>query len=78
VVIERVDGMLRLMIEDDGGGFDMGAAPEHTTERNGGLGLAGMRERLALIGGTLEIESSIGAGTAIFARIPLERERTPA
>jgi PAS domain S-box-containing protein len=78
VVIERVDGMLRLMIEDDGGGFDTGAAPEHTAERNGGLGLAGMRERLALIGGTLEIESSIGAGTAIFARIPLERERTPA
>jgi len=78
VVIERVDGMLRLTIEDDGGGFNAATSNEAVAERNGGLGLAGMRERLALIGGTLEIESSIGAGTAIFARIPLERERVPA
>jgi two-component system sensor histidine kinase UhpB len=70
VVVERVDATLRLMIEDDGCGFGSG--------RSDGLGLAGMRERLALIGGTLEIESSIGAGTTIFARIPLERERTTA
>jgi signal transduction histidine kinase len=78
VVIERVDGMLRLTIEDDGGGFNAATSNEAVAERNGGLGLAGMRERLALIGGTLEIESSIGAGTAIFARIPLERERVSA
>ena len=73
VVIERVDATLRLTIEDDGCGFGAAAA----SERNGSLGLAGMRERLALIGGSLEIESSMGAGTTIFARIPLERERVP-
>jgi len=67
-----------LTIEDDGGGFNAATSNEAVAERNGGLGLAGMRERLALIGGTLEIESSIGAGTAIFARIPLERERVSA
>jgi len=34
-----------------------------------------MRERLALLGGTLEIESTIGRGTTIYARIPIEAER---
>jgi len=65
---------LRLMIEDDGCGFGAAAGSEPAAERSDGLGLAGMRERLALIGGTLEIESSPGAGTTLFARIPLEQE----
>jgi signal transduction histidine kinase len=74
VVIERVGASLRLMIEDDGCGFrDFSKA-----ETNGGLGLVGMRERLGLIGGELEIETSNGAGTTIYARIPLELERTGA
>jgi signal transduction histidine kinase len=37
-----------------------------------------MRERLALIGGELEIESSPGVGTAVFARIPLDIARLTA
>jgi signal transduction histidine kinase len=37
-----------------------------------------MRERLSLIGGELEVESSAGVGTTIYARIPLERKRTAA
>jgi signal transduction histidine kinase len=37
-----------------------------------------MRERLSLIGGTLEIESAINAGTTIFARILLDGQRPPA
>jgi signal transduction histidine kinase len=74
VVIERFGTALRLMIEDDGCGFGAAGASEPAAERNDGLGLAGMRERLALIGGTLEIESSPGAGTTLFARVPLEHE----
>ncbi len=73
VVIDRSDGVLRLTIEDDGLGFAPTASGE--PDRRGGLGLAGMRERLALIGGELELESSPGAGTTIFARVPLEQER---
>jgi two-component system, NarL family, sensor histidine kinase UhpB len=78
IVVERVDATLRLLIEDDGCGFDASPANERTGERNGSLGLAGMRERLALIGGELEIESSVGGGTTVFAHIPLERERMTA
>ncbi len=51
-------------------GFDT----ETTTEprRNGGrLGLMGMRERVAMVGGTLHIESSPGSSTTVFVQIPL-------
>jgi signal transduction histidine kinase len=52
------------VIEDDGVGF----APHHPAE---GLGLIGMRERIALIGGRLTIESRQGAGTTIVAEVPV-------
>jgi PAS domain S-box-containing protein len=73
VVIERVGASLRLIIDDDGPGLQSPSAGE----RNGGLGLPGMRERLALIGGQLEIETS-ETGTTIFALIPLQQERLSA
>ena len=53
------------MIEDDGHGFDLRDVREE------GIGLVGMRERLALLDGRLEIESSKGAGTTIVAEVPL-------
>jgi signal transduction histidine kinase len=70
VVIDRDDAMLRLTIEDDGRGFDMTLKAE-PGNRGSGLGHAGMRERLALIGGQIEFESSPSVGTTIFVRIPL-------
>jgi signal transduction histidine kinase len=56
-----------LLIEDDGIGFDVATAFDHPQKR---LGLLGMRERLSLIGGTLGIESILGKGTTIVARVP--------
>ena len=76
IVIDRTDKTLQLTIEDNGYGFDPTLPPEpNGQQKSGGLGIAGMRERLALIDGDLVIESSIGGGTTIFARIPLEFER---
>lgn len=76
IVIDRSDSVLRLTIEDNGPGFVATPTGEVVAgRREGGLGLAGMHERLTLIGGELEIESSIGGGTTIFARIPLDNER---
>jgi signal transduction histidine kinase len=70
VLLEQRDDLLVLIIEDDGSGFD----PE-VRKRNGssgkGLGLVGMRERTALLGGTLEIESRPGEGTTVYARVPV-------
>lgn len=72
VVVDRGDGVLQVTIEDDGCGFDPKTAVEKGRNRKG-LGIAGMRERLSLIGGQFEIESSLGVGTTIFIRIPLAR-----
>ncbi len=58
------DGCVRIAIGDDGRGFDPAACGD------GGLGLTGMRERVALLHGELEISSS-GAGTTVAAAIPL-------
>ncbi len=52
-----------LEIDDDGVGFD-------PISRRGGLGLAGMKERVQRIGGTLEIASSVGKGTVVRVQIP--------
>jgi signal transduction histidine kinase len=77
VGIECGSAMIQLVIEDNGCGFNSSAAVEHP-DNHRGFGLAGMRERLSLLSGELEIESSIGAGTTIFARIPFKSERVTA
>jgi signal transduction histidine kinase len=77
VVIRRVGATLQVIIEDNGCGFDVGAMAAKPGG-HGGLGLDGMRGRLILIGGTLEVESAVGAGTTIFARIALDGQRTAA
>lgn len=73
VIIDRTETLLRLTIEDNGRGFEVATAGKLAREQlAGGLGIAGMRERVALIGGEIEIESSIGNGSTIFVRIPLD------
>jgi signal transduction histidine kinase len=67
VALERHADHVLLIIEDDGVGFD----PSSTAIGAGGVGLAGMRERAALIGADLQIESTAGRGTTVFVRVPL-------
>ncbi|HTH36935.1 MAG TPA: ATP-binding protein, partial [Pyrinomonadaceae bacterium] len=45
------------------------------SKRTQGMGLTGMRERAALIGGTLELESAPGSGTTIYVRVPAAARR---
>lgn len=69
IVVERTNREIRLVIEDDGCGFDN----EVVNARSGDdrrLGFAGMRERAALLGGELHVESSVGGGTAVYVRVP--------
>jgi signal transduction histidine kinase len=65
-VTESGDGELVAEVSDTGPGFDVGRRPSRAH-----LGLAGMRERAELLGGRLEIESRIGAGTRVRAYLPL-------
>ena len=64
VSVARRGSVVAAVIEDDGSGFDLRKVGEN------GIGLLGMRERLALIDGRLEIESRPGAGTTIVAEVP--------
>jgi two-component system, NarL family, sensor histidine kinase UhpB len=66
IILERMEGLMRAIIEDDGRGFDVDEAL-----RCGRLGLLGMRERVSMLGGTLTIESSERIGTTVFAEVPL-------
>jgi signal transduction histidine kinase len=64
VVLSRSGEHVTVVVEDDGAGFVPDAAPKSR------LGLLGMRERAALVGGELDVESSPDGGTAIRSRIP--------
>ena len=70
VLLEKRGNDLILIIEDDGIGFDT-AVMDGERPGEKGFGLSGMRERAALISGTLEIESSKNKGTSLFVRVPL-------
>jgi signal transduction histidine kinase len=66
VDVHERDGQLTLRIRDDGAGFD-------AENLSVGFGLTSMRERAALAGGALLLDTSPGAGTLVEARIPVGR-----
>jgi signal transduction histidine kinase len=73
VLLEDRGSLVVLVVEDDGVGFDVDEVMgSHVLQSN--LGLYGMRERAALLGGRLTIESTPGGGTSVFVEIPLGRE----
>jgi signal transduction histidine kinase/ligand-binding sensor domain-containing protein len=69
VQLEYRPGEIALEVRDDGQGFAVGEAPAP-----GHFGLTGMRERAAVIGGTLEVSSEPGGGTTVRLRVPAKRE----
>jgi two-component system sensor histidine kinase UhpB len=70
MLVQR-DGVVSLTVEDDGTGFD-----RHGEQaRAAGLGLSGMRERMTLVGGTLDIDAAPGRGTRVVATAPVSRGR---
>ncbi|MBN1658697.1 MAG: GAF domain-containing sensor histidine kinase [Anaerolineae bacterium] len=76
--ISQDDGYLRVVIEDNGCGFDPGAV-EAAYDRTGSIGLLTMRERADLIDGQLSIESSSTpphTGTSVILSVPLARLKT--
>ncbi len=68
VLLEQRDGQAVLIVEDNGRGYDPEA--EEAAGTNKGMGVTNMRERAALLGGDVEIESTPGAGTTVFVRVP--------
>ena len=66
VRVEEAGAAVTVTVEDDGRGFDAAAS-------NQGFGLLGMRERVALSGGELSVESSSQGGVRVTATLPVER-----
>jgi len=76
VLVRRQGDAVQTIVTDDGCGFDVESAlraPGAWTH----LGLHGMRERAALLDGSVTIESTPGEGTTLYARIPLPPESPP-
>jgi PAS domain S-box-containing protein len=66
IILERRSDQVLLIVEDDGVGFDAGEAGATSGQ---GFGLLGMKERAALVGASLQIESSSGRGTTVLVRM---------
>jgi signal transduction histidine kinase len=73
VTLLHEDGQIRCSIRDDGIGLPR--APEGARPAGRGLGLIGIRERIAPLSGTLEIQSGERKGTELLVTIPLETIR---
>jgi signal transduction histidine kinase len=65
IAVARKPGAVVVVVEDDGHGFDPADV------REGGFGLEGMRERVGLLDGRLQVESGEGVGTTLVAEVPL-------
>lgn len=71
--LSRADGCLCMSVTDDGKGFD---PARHPAERS--FGLVGIRERVLLMGGDVEIDSQPGQGTTLIVRLPDEQDQEAA
>jgi PAS domain S-box-containing protein len=71
VALSRIPGAITLSVADDGQGFDLGI--DQSFPGGGGIGLLGMRERVELLGGRLEVQSHPGQGTRVQATVPWEK-----
>jgi signal transduction histidine kinase len=69
VALSTHDGEIDLRISDDGTGFD-------PAKPSSGFGLTGLRERLALVRGTLDVSAEPGGGTTLIATLPRSTEQT--
>lgn len=74
IALKRDNGAVSLLVADDGKGFDFGTVTS-SPDPSRALGLAGMQERVSLIGGRLTVDSAPGQGTRVRATITLETGR---
>lgn len=70
IIVEFDVGRIRITVKDNGKGFDLPKSVGDLT-RSGKLGLAGMQERVQLLGGNITLESKPGKGTSIIVEAPI-------
>jgi PAS domain S-box-containing protein len=77
IIVERRGSRVLVIVEDDGVGFDVEALLK-TPAKKRRFGLLGMQERVALVGGSLNIESTPGVGTTVLVHIDTSRDNLEA
>jgi PAS domain S-box-containing protein len=70
VELREDSGEIHLVVSDSGAGFDV-----RTAIKSGGLGLMSMQERVRLVNGSIQIDSTPNGGTILHARVPVDAER---
>ena len=65
--VSRKNGSVCMKLQDDGVGFDV----KDAARKRESFGLAGMRERVALLGGDIDIQTNPGEGTKVSIAIPV-------
>lgn len=73
--LRRGNGVVSLLVRDDGDGFNVDSIV-NSSDPSRALGLAGMEERVSLLGGQLTVQSRPGRGTSVRASVPIQ-ERSP-
>jgi signal transduction histidine kinase len=71
LMLRRENSGLHLILEDNGVGFDYDAAMARRDEKQS-FGLVNLRERVRLLGGTIEFDTAVGRGTRLTLQIPYE------
>ena len=69
LLLEARAGAVAVIVEDDGRGFEVDRLMRDPVDKRW-LGLYGMRERAAMIGGSLDIQSAPDYGTAVILEVP--------
>lgn len=69
VVLDHGASMVDAVVEDDGCGFQI---QKEQLDGSAGLGIQGMYERARLLGGRVDIETSLGRGAAVYVHLPLK------
>lgn len=69
VSLDLAENQITAMVEDDGSGFDVASTLAQARQRKA-LGLASLQERVEMLGGSLQVESSTGRGTRVHLTLP--------
>ncbi len=70
VILDGRPDLLMITVSDEGVGFEPTSNPRRDPEQRSGFGLFSIRERLVMIGGNIEIDSSPGNGSRFILRVP--------
>ena len=74
IILSYEEKKLKLVVKDNGIGFDEVCGAEECKKQEHSFGLSMMKERVKLLGGTIQIQSAVGEGTTVYVEVPLQEK----